>query len=487
MSYQEFLSTLGLDINSSVTDVKKAYRELAKQWHPDKFYDNLTEQEQASEKFRQITEAYQFLLDYFREPKIKGVHSKRQIKVEKTNPEFFYNLGVEFAKAEEYDEAINAFTQAICCDSTYLKGYQYRAFLLEKLGFNNRAKTDFDKINQLKKIKKNTSQSQQGSTNKETKTTIKNPKSSSNYTEENQKNVHSKKSDWSQDFLNFPDAISAIAINKFGDLVVVAQENKDVYLRSLTKNQRTLTYQLDQTVIRNIVFNPTQDIFYLAGDNGKIYYCSVNNTKISLFGQLKFQHTNKVRALAISQNRKLLLSGSADKTLKIWNIDRDIEPITLAGFSSEITYIIITPDDQSMIIANLDKNIHFRRLENGKLFKSIPVNSGVNSMAISQNGQFLSVGSFDHVISIWDVNSGEIISKLNGHQSSISGLYFMSDDRRLISTGNDGIIYDWDWRAQTSQMIGMHLGDISTSAFCFNSKLLVTGGKDKRLGFWAKT
>lgn len=56
------LEILGLPPHASFTDVKKAYRKLAKLHHPDKFVNaSLIQQKMAKERFVKIQEAYDFL------------------------------------------------------------------------------------------------------------------------------------------------------------------------------------------------------------------------------------------------------------------------------------------------------------------------------------------------------------------------------------------------------------------------------------------
>jgi len=56
---------LGVDANASATDIKRKYRELSNKYHPDKFVsENAVVKEMASEKFRQLTEAYELLVGH---------------------------------------------------------------------------------------------------------------------------------------------------------------------------------------------------------------------------------------------------------------------------------------------------------------------------------------------------------------------------------------------------------------------------------------
>eukprot|EP01062_Namystynia_karyoxenos_P066787 TRINITY_DN6071_c4_g1_i1.p1 TRINITY_DN6071_c4_g1~~TRINITY_DN6071_c4_g1_i1.p1 ORF type:complete len:268 (+),score=81.92 TRINITY_DN6071_c4_g1_i1:65-868(+) len=57
---EDYYKLLGVGKKATAQDIKRAYRKLALKWHPDKNPDN---KEEASEKFREISEAYQVLSD----------------------------------------------------------------------------------------------------------------------------------------------------------------------------------------------------------------------------------------------------------------------------------------------------------------------------------------------------------------------------------------------------------------------------------------
>ncbi|WP_455378570.1 molecular chaperone DnaJ [Petrachloros mirabilis] len=62
MSKQDYYETLGVDRNASDDELKKAYRKLARQYHPD-LQSGDHQKKQAEEKFKQINEAYEHLSD----------------------------------------------------------------------------------------------------------------------------------------------------------------------------------------------------------------------------------------------------------------------------------------------------------------------------------------------------------------------------------------------------------------------------------------
>lgn len=59
MDYKDYYKTLGIDRNASQDEIKKAFRKLARQYHPDMNKDD----KNAEEKFKEINEAHEVLSD----------------------------------------------------------------------------------------------------------------------------------------------------------------------------------------------------------------------------------------------------------------------------------------------------------------------------------------------------------------------------------------------------------------------------------------
>lgn len=58
MSKRDYYEVLGVSKDASKDEIKKAYRKLARQYHPD-----VSKEENASEKFKEAKEAYETLSD----------------------------------------------------------------------------------------------------------------------------------------------------------------------------------------------------------------------------------------------------------------------------------------------------------------------------------------------------------------------------------------------------------------------------------------
>jgi preprotein translocase subunit Sec63 len=58
------LKTLDLEVGASRDDVRKAYRDLSKVWHPDRFAEDPTLQRKAEKQLKAINDAYRHLQSY---------------------------------------------------------------------------------------------------------------------------------------------------------------------------------------------------------------------------------------------------------------------------------------------------------------------------------------------------------------------------------------------------------------------------------------
>lgn len=88
MDFKNYYSTLGVTSAVTQDELKKAYRKLAKQYHPDKNPEN---KEQAEEKFKEITEAYDVLSDPAKRKKYDELIGQRKKNTYNKQNTYNYN------------------------------------------------------------------------------------------------------------------------------------------------------------------------------------------------------------------------------------------------------------------------------------------------------------------------------------------------------------------------------------------------------------
>ncbi|HOE99936.1 MAG TPA: hypothetical protein PK385_01745 [Spirochaetota bacterium] len=111
--------------------------------------------------------------------------------------------------------------------------------------------------------------------------------------------------------------------------------------------------------------------------------------------ELKIQlgHSSGVRSVAFSSDGKYALSGSDDKTLKLWKVSSGKEVRTMSGHFRPLH-----------IIQRIINRIYGKKagMADGHFY-------GVSSVAFSPDGKHALSGSYDGTIKYWNALTGELI------------------------------------------------------------------------------
>jgi hypothetical protein len=115
-------------------------------------------------------------------------------------------------------------------------------------------------------------------------------------------------------------------------------------------------------------------------------------------------HTAQVLAVAFSPDGRSALSGSGDRTLKLWDVATGRELSTLAGHTAAVTSVAFSPDGGSVLSGSADESLKLWDVATGKEIQSFTGHAdSVGSVVFSPDGRSALSGSHDMSLKLWNL------------------------------------------------------------------------------------
>ncbi|KAE8158784.1 WD40 repeat-like protein [Aspergillus tamarii] len=218
------------------------------------------------------------------------------------------------------------------------------------------------------------------------------------------------------------------------------------------------------------------------------------NVQLVLRGTLE-GHNGWVTSLATSlENPNMLLSGSRDKTLIIWNLTRDEQAYgypkrSLEGHSHIVSDCVISSDGAYALSASWDKSLRLWELATGETTRTfVGHTNDVLSVSFSADNRQIVSASRDRSIKLWNtLGDCKFTITDKGHTDWVSCVRFSPNPQNpvIVSAGWDKLVKVWELascRLQTDH-IG-HSGYINTVTISPDGSLCASGGKDGTTMLW---
>ena len=182
----------------------------------------------------------------------------------------------------------------------------------------------------------------------------------------------------------------------------------------------------------------------------------------------------------------ILASGSADGTIKLWDINTGECRTTLTQHNGSVYSVHFSPDGRILASGSEDHTVKLWDISSGKCLKTLRGHSKkVYSVRFRADGRTLASSGEDRIIKLWNIDTGECLRTLLGHQSQVWAIAFSPDGSKLISSSDDQTARLWD--VATGKCLNILRGytrDIYSVAFSSNNQILASGSDDSKIGLW---
>lgn len=200
-----------------------------------------------------------------------------------------------------------------------------------------------------------------------------------------------------------PNGVCIFASSQDGEIVIW---NGDKPVARFAKKYRGSGHQVEVSA----VVATEDNLRMLIGlENGEIIIWNLKNNRSD---SVLVGHTGPIRSIRITPNGAYAVTGSDDKTARVWNLTTGVTEF-ICNHEEEVTSVAITPDDLYVVTGSQDKSVKIWNLKTKTLENSLIGRTkgfdGVSSVAITSDGTRVVIGHLKGTARIWDITSGTVL------------------------------------------------------------------------------
>ncbi len=182
-------------------------------------------------------------------------------------------------------------------------------------------------------------------------------------------------------------------------------------------------------------------------------------------------HEAPITSLAFNNNHTRLVSGSEDKTVRVWDIAdaKFPELLKYSGHDAAVRAVAFA-DTATVLSAGSDKQIHQWNMADGKIVRSMEGHAG-DITALMVSATVVASASLDGTIRLWNKSNGELIRTIE-HSSPVKHIALSVDNTKIASWGDDKQLKLWQQADGMLLKTVAEASDLTSLAFSPNSQQL---------------
>jgi hypothetical protein len=155
-------------------------------------------------------------------------------------------------------------------------------------------------------------------------------------------------------------------------------------------------------------------------------------------------HAGGVNAVAFGADGKTIVSGGADRSVRVWDAATGKERLKVADGKQEVACLAVAPTTGVILVG---QGVTVRGLDpvsGRELFKLTGHNDAVRAIAVSGDGKRAATGGDDRIVRVWDLTTAREIRRFTQHKAGVTGVAMTPDGKQVLSGSRDQSLRLWE-------------------------------------------
>lgn len=218
--------------------------------------------------------------------------------------------------------------------------------------------------------------------------------------------------------------INTIRFNKQGNLLASASNDFviNVFDSTFKKTKMLVAHDGHVSNINAITFDNSGKVIFSGDDAGRIIIWSIETQK----KLRELSNGVQINALAMSNDPRTIFVAGQEPIIKVINVANGQIQRSFVGHTDAINAMEISPNQQYLLSGSNDKSARIWETKTGKELFKLPVDCWkVTSVAFSFDSKYCATGCNDGSIKIWEVETGKLIESITSQKYNTRDLVFM--------------------------------------------------------------
>lgn len=197
-------------------------------------------------------------------------------------------------------------------------------------------------------------------------------------------------------------------------------------------------------------------------------------------------HKDWVTSVAVLTDGRHALSGSNDRTLRLWDLDSGAALRRFVGHEDRVTGVAVLADGRRAVSGSWDRTLRLWDLKTGAELRRLDGHQDrVTSVTALADGRRALSGSVDRTVRLWDVTTGAELRQFEGHTREVTSVTMLADGRRALSGSHDRTLRLWDVETGVElRRFDGHEDRVTSVAALADGRRALSGSSDRTLRLW---